>query len=218
MVYLFVGQDTASKDQRLRALREQFLASSSAHFNYERLHAADLSLKEFQEKLLCLPVDNPVRLIFLAGADAAKKDVKEFLFSYAAKPYRHVVLVIDTERIDRKDAVLSGLMSRVQLVRFREEKQADAFALARSIEAGRTAEALRVLRALMKAGEKAERIIGGLRYSWDRGSGSPETVRRIKLLLTADAAIKTGRLKPDLALETLIVSLAGRLGQPFHKA
>jgi DNA polymerase III delta subunit len=218
MVYLFVGQDTTSKDQRLKALREQFLSSRSAQFNYERLGAVDLSPKELQEKLLCLPVDNPVRLIVLARADAAKKEVKEFLFSYAAKPYPHVVLVIDAERIERKDTMLSGLMSRAQVVRFREDTQIDTFALGRSIESGKTAEALQALRVLLKAGEKPERIIGGLRYSWDRGFGSPETARRIKLLLTADAAIKTGRMKPDLALETLIVSLAGRLGKPFHQA
>lgn len=218
MVYLFIGQDTVSKDQRLKALREQFLTSGNAQFNYERLSAADLSLKEFQEKLLCLPVDNAVRLIVLAQADAAKKDLKEFLSSYAAKPYAHVVLVIDCQGIDRKDTALSGVARGAQVVRFRDESRVDTFALGRSIESGRIADALRELRVLLQGGEKPERIIGGLRYSWDRGASSPETIRRIKLLLTADAAIKTGRMKPDLALETLIVSLSAQLGKPLHKA
>lgn len=220
MVYLFLGQDPVSKDQHLKSLRTKFLPSSGTgtHFNYERLHAADVSLKEFQEKLLCLPVGNPVRLIELASADQAKKELKEFLVSYAGKPYRHVVLVIDSDQVDRKDPFLTALMRKAQVVKFKESKEADTFVLGRNIEWGKTAEALVTLRALLKAGERPERIIGGLRYAWDRGQATPETARRIKLLLTTDAAIKTGKMKPDLALEALVVSLSGRFGKALHQA
>lgn len=207
MVYLFVGQDPEAKDARLTALRQEHLGTANDQFNFERLLAPEISLHELQEKLLCLPVNNRRRLVYLAGVDTAKKEMKEFLSLYSAKPYAHVVLVAEARAVERKDTVLSGLARHARVERFKEYKQADTFTLARSIEAGNASGSLRTLRQLLESGEKPERILGGLRYSWERAQGTPQTVRRIKQLLLADAAIKTGRLKPELALERLVVSL-----------
>jgi DNA polymerase III delta subunit len=65
-----------------------------------------------------------------------------------------------------------------------------------------------VLNQLLKKGERPERILGGLRYSWENSIATPlETRRRLKALLNCDIDIKTGRLKADFALERLVVSL-----------
>jgi hypothetical protein len=156
-------------------------------------------------------VNSRRRVVYLAGVDAARKEMKDFLFSYAAKPYPHVVLVAEASVIERKDTALSGLARKVRVERFKEYKRVDTFALCRSIEAGNAGQSLRYLRQLLESGEKPERILGGLRYSWERAAGGPQTVRRIRQLLLADAAMKTGRLKPELALERMIVSLTQQI-------
>jgi DNA polymerase III delta subunit len=78
------------------------------------------------------------------------------------------------------------------------------------IESKRPDYALRTLSQLLKNGEKPERILGGLRYSFQRGPHTPLEIRKaIKLLLNCDITIKTGRLKPEFALERLVVKLCG---------
>jgi hypothetical protein len=59
------------------------------------------------------------------------------------------------------------------------------------------------------------RILGGLGYTWERDVMAPlEAKRRLKLLLNCDVEIKTGRLKPNFALEKLVISLCGA-AKPF---
>ena len=63
---------------------------------------------------------------------------------------------------------------------------------------------------LLEEGERPERILGGLRYAWERDAASPlETRRRLKALLTCDIEIKTGKIKPVFALERLVIKLCG---------
>jgi DNA polymerase III delta subunit len=65
-----------------------------------------------------------------------------------------------------------------------------------------------VLGQLLREGERPERILGGLRYSFEQGNLVPQQARkRLRLLLNCDIEIKTGRLKAGLALEKLILSL-----------
>ena len=90
----------------------------------------------------------------------------------------------------------------------------DTFALSRAIDLKKPAYALGVLSELLKNGEKPERIMGGLRYSWENSSTDALVVRkRLQILLSCDIDIKTGRLKPDFALEKLVLNLC-RLANP----
>ena len=54
-VYLFIGQDSLSKDIRLKKLKEEFLDPQTQYFNLDVLYARELNLKDLQERLLCLP-------------------------------------------------------------------------------------------------------------------------------------------------------------------
>jgi DNA polymerase III delta subunit len=102
------------------------------------------------------------------------------------------------------------------VILFKETVKPDTFVLSRSIESRRLDTALKLLDQLLKDGEKPERILGGLRYAWERGIANPvETKRRLKLLLGCDIDIKTGRLKPSFALEKLVVGLCAA-GKPAH--
>lgn len=216
MIYLFLGQDAFSKEAQLKALREKFLAKEVQDFNLDILYARELTLKELQKRLLCLPVKTPKRLIVIKESQDLKEEVRTFLLGYSRKPYPQVILILDMSRQDKRDEFANRISPYAKVFRFKEEPRIDSFTLSRSIELRKPDYALKVLSQLLKNGERPERILGGLRFAWERGVASPlETRRRLRLLLNCDRDIKTGRLSPAFALERLIIGLCC-LGGPLH--
>lgn len=211
MVYLFLGDASPAKEIQLKKIRKEFIAQESQDFNLDILFASDLSLKGLQEKLLLFPVRNPGRMILIKDAQNLKPEVKDFLLDYFRKPYKHIILVLDIEQADRRDVFVQQACRFARVLRFQESAKPDAFSLSRFISSRRPDYALKILNQLLKDGERPERILGGLRYTWERESASPlETKRRLKLLLACDVDIKTGKLKASFALEKLVISLCAR--------
>jgi DNA polymerase III delta subunit len=216
MVYLFIGQDSLSKDIKLKSLKQEFLPKELEQFNLDTLYAKELTLRVLQERVLSLPFKAKRRVIVIKEAQDLKEDTKEFILKYVKKPEAAVILVLDIDRYDRRDEFLNSIYKYAKVFRFSERVQPDAFTLNRQISLRRADYALRVLNQLLKDGERPERILGGLRYAWERDVRSPAEMRkRLRLLLKCDVDIKTGRLKPNFALERLVVSLCG-LSKPFH--
>jgi len=209
-VYLFIGQDSLSKDIQLKRIKEQFLAQKIEDFNLDILYAKELNLLELQERLLSLPLKAKKRIIVIKDAQRLKENIKEFILKYFQNPQPKILLVLDINRQDPKDEFIKNITRFSKTFRFRETPHLDAFTLTRSIRLKNMDYSLRLLNQLLKNGEKPERILGGLRYAWERDILNPlERKKRLKLLLHCDIDIKTGRLKPDFALETLVVRLCG---------
>ena len=216
MVYLFLGQDSLSKDTELRRIKEQYLAKNIEQFNLDTLYAKELDLKGLQEKFLLLPANSPKRIIVIKDAQLLKEDSREFILGYASKPQDKLILILDVGRCERRDDFINQLSRYAETIRFKEEPKIDAFSLSRAIDLKKPDQALRLLSQLLREGERPERILGGWRYAWERSVNYPlEAKRRLKLLLNCDIEIKTGRLKPGFALEKLVVSLCGA-GKPLH--
>lgn len=209
MIYLFLGQDSPSKEAQLKKIKEEFLAPKTAEFNLEILYAKELKLKSLQERLLCLPVNSPKRLIVIKEAQELSGELKEFLAKYALKPYKHLILVLDFSRQDKKDGLPGKISRYAKTLHFKENIPVDTFTLSRQVALGRADTALRILHQLLGQGEPAERILGGLRYAWERDNlSSPQMKKRLKLLMLCDIEIKTGKLKANFALEKLIIALS----------
>jgi DNA polymerase III delta subunit len=210
MIYLFIGSDNLAKDTQLKRLKDHVLSKGTEQFNLDTLYARELTLKALQEKLLSLPVKNPKRLVIIKNIEDLKDEVKEFLEKYVRSPYPQVVMALDLNRLDRTDSFIKNISRFVKPVRFKETVHPDTFALGRSIDLKRADSALRILSGLLKDGERPERILGGLRYAWEKNAAHPlEKRKRLKCLLICDIDIKTGKLKPLFALEKLVVSLCG---------
>lgn len=207
-VYLFLGEDSLSKDIKLKKIKEEFLKADTEYFNLDILYAKELELSCFQERLLSLPVKAKKRIILIKDSQHLKDDVRDFILRYIKKPHSEVILILDSHRFSPGDTFLRQAGPYAQICRFKESPRLDTFTLSRSIDFRKTSHALRVLNQLLRSGEKPERILGGLRYSWENSVSHPEETRKkLKLLLHCDLAIKTGRLRPDFALERLVVSL-----------
>lgn len=214
MIYLFLGQDSLSKDRQLKLLRQQLLTKETEQFNLDILYAKELQLKSLQEKLLCLPVKSPKRIVAIKNAQELKAEAREFLLKYAEAPAKHIVLVLDVSGFDKKDEFINKIARIAKVFRSKEEFRPDTFTLNRQIALKKPDVALRILNQLLQEGERPERILGGLRYAWEKDALLPlESRRRLRLLLNCDIEIKTGRLRPIFALEKLVVNLCG-LGKP----
>lgn len=205
--YLFIGQDSLSKDIKLKNLRQELLKQDIEQFNLDVLYGRELNLKGLQEKLLCLPVRAKKRIIVIRGAGELKAEIKEFILDYLKRPYPGVILVLDIDRQDPQDKFIDGILRHVQVYRFRETALPNTFMLGRQIDLRKPDYALRLLSGLLQNGEKPERILGGLRYSCERDARTLTKRKKLRLILNCDIDIKTGRLKAPFALEKLIVSL-----------
>ena len=209
-VYLLIGQDVLAKETQLKKIKQEFLPKELQDFNLDRLYAKEVTLRDIQERLLAIPLKSAKRIIIIKDAHSLDRESRDFLLAYSKKPHKQLVLVFDFEQYDYKDEFIKGISAHASVMRFKETVNPDAFVLNRQIELRKTDSALRILNQLLKNGEAPERILGGLRYAWEKQSiANFDAKRRLKLLLNCDIEIKTGRLKPAFALEKLVVSLCG---------
>ena len=216
-LYLFVGEDSNSKDTRIKKLLVGLLPPNSADFDSDNLSARELTLKGFQEKILMLPLKAKKRVVIIRQANLLKPQIKEFILKNIKTLSQGVVLIMDVDRFGRQSDSLVRIAKFAQVIQLGVRPALDTFTLSRQIEFRSVDQALRILNELLKKGERPERIMGGLRYSWERNSFSPIRIRkRLGLLLACDLQIKRGRLKADLALEKLVISLCA-LGEPPGK-
>ncbi|HPT38787.1 MAG TPA: hypothetical protein PL125_01110 [Candidatus Omnitrophota bacterium] len=210
MVYLLIGQDITAKEIQLKKIKQEFLPSQLQDFNLDTLYAKEIILKDIQERFLSLPLKSARRIIVIKEAHLLDQPCRDFLLAFAKKPQKQLVLVLDLDQYDYKDEFIKALSAQAHLLRFKETAKIDTFTLNRQIELKQAGPALRILDQLLKNGEPPERILGGLRYAWEKQDIQSVTARRkLKLLLGADLEIKTGRLKPAFALEKLVISLCG---------
>jgi len=208
MVYLFIGEDCPAKDIQLKRLKEDFLTTGTEEFNFDRLYAEDLALKDLQEKLFYLPLKSSKRIVVIKQAQNFKEDLKEFIIKFSKKPSQQIILVLDIDKPLKAAEFINPLYKYAKVFRFQETRLPDAFNLNRQILLKRPDYALRILNQLLKNGERPERILGGLRYTWEKDAAAPlEMRKKLRFLLACDIDIKTGRLKPHLALEKLVINL-----------
>ncbi|MFH1191203.1 MAG: hypothetical protein V1670_03295 [Candidatus Omnitrophota bacterium] len=209
-VYLLIGQDIAAKEIQLNKIKQEFLPPQLQDFNLDTLYAKEIDLKDIQERFLSLPLKSAKRIIVIKDAHFLDKGSRDFLLAFFKQPSKQLVLVLDFARYDYKDELIKSIGAQARLLRSKETVNPSTFDLNRQIELRKTDSALRLLNQLLKNGEVPERILGGLRYAWEKQDIQTLSARRkLKLLLRADLEIKTGRLKPAFALEKLIVGLCG---------
>lgn len=209
MVYLFIGDDQFSKDIKLDKIKEELFLKEFEPFNFDILYARELDLVKLQEALLRLPFKAKQRLILIKEAFSLKEPIKEYLLSYLKKNLKPpTLLILDIERLDKKDAFLNKIAYYSKVFRFKESLTPDTFHLSDEINNKRINTSLKILRGLLLSGTRPEKIMGGLRYCWENSYlSTAERKKRLNLLLNCDIEIKTGKAKPEFVLERLLIRL-----------
>ncbi|MFC1593862.1 hypothetical protein ACFL38_00870 [Candidatus Omnitrophota bacterium] len=209
MLYLFIGTDPASKKIKLAQLKKDLLGDAVT-FDYASFFGKDLSSDTLQEELQRLPTTAPKRLIVIRGAVQLSTTCKNILFAFSKKRQDDTVIVLDVEQFDHKNAFLKKISQGARIVSFKQQRALNAFNLAEAIERKNSREALRIYAYLLSIGEHSTRIIGGLIWYWKKikqRMPQAQFQQGLRVFVDADIALKTGKFKPELAVEMLIVKL-----------
>ncbi len=208
MIYLFLGDDDIDKQNKIRALKQKLFDSSVEQFNYEALDAKSLDISCLKESVSRFPVSCKKRLLVIRNISQLKESIREEFLFLIKNVQANLDIVLDAVKIGREDAFLNKVAMVAKSVGCQPRSSPDTFALADAIGRKEPEAALNILSDLFKRGEKPEKILGGLRYRLTRNAfNQKDRISKVGLLLDTDLKIKTGRLKPEFALEALIIRL-----------
>jgi len=210
MNYLFCGSDIQVKTDRLNKIKKSFLTPNLENFNFEVFYAKEIRDKSvFEEAFLRYPVKSKARVILIKEIDKLSSAIQDFLVDYLKKPYKHLVLILETEKsFNLKDALFSRLKGLVEVEKSYPVKSLNSFDLYHAIEARRPDKALEILARILEF-NKPPVILGGIAGYFKKSFARKDTKIKILLqaLLEADMKLKTSSIRPEFILERLIVRL-----------
>ncbi len=113
-VYYLHGEDDFLKDQAVRDIVEKAVDPATRDFNLELRRGAELDAETLDTLLATPPMMAERRVVVVRDVGALKKDARQMLDRYLARPAADTVLVLVTaagakadKRIDEADGVLS---------------------------------------------------------------------------------------------------------------
>ncbi len=214
MTYLLIGDDLPAKDSKIAELKKKFLLSAeSFHFDCETLYAKKLDSETLKKALVALPVVSSKRVVIIHECERLDNRNQEIVLKTLEESSESSVVVLDFYRADAKSVFIEKLKKAARPLYFEKEKPPDVFALGNAILAQKDSEALKILAQILAQGGFPAQILGFLVWKWRhaRNRVSPEIFKRgLEALQEADWNIKRSRLKPEHALELLVVRLSSK--------
>lgn len=211
MIYLLVGQDHSAKEQKISEIKAKVLPSrDSLSFDCQVLYGHRLDNDSLAQALGALPAVASGRLVVVHQAEELTADQKNLLVELHDKAQKKLTIVLEAEELDAKDMLLKKFGRKVNVGWFSPKLRHNVFDLMRAVSQGQKAEALKLLDELLKDGDYPLQVIGGMFWKWknDKRQVSSERFRKGLLAFKqADLDIKRSRLKPEHALEVLVVKL-----------
>lgn len=219
MLYLFIGEDEPAKQEKIHSLKSELLKKGFEDFNYEALDAKELTLPTLKEALSRLPVESPQRIMVIKDVFRLQDALKDYFTAQIEKLPKDLIIILEAAVIPKAESAFFNKISKYgKVIPFKTKEKINAFGLARAIERKDADSALNMLVDLFRNGEKPERILGALRYQFVKSDSSftaPDSLKlkekkeKVSLLLETDLNLKTGKVKPEFALEALVVKLCG---------
>ncbi len=210
MVYLFLGDDLARKDSQIFSLKKAFFKDPQAVvFDHESLDAVTLPVDVLKKSLITLPVLSAKRLVVVRNVHKLKAADIAVLSAFLKKPLGHVDLVLESAEVALKGE-LKGHAASCRTAVFSTASPGNAFDMARLMTAGKAKEALKMLNDLYDHGTHPLQVMGALVWHWGqegRALGAEKFERGLRALEEADLNIKRTRLKPEYAVEKVVVEL-----------
>lgn len=220
MLYLFTGEDEPAKQEKINSLKSELLKKGFEDFNYEAFYAQELNLPLLKEVLSRLPAESSQRIMVIKDAFRLQNELKDYFTAQIEKLPKDLTIILEAAVIPKEETAFFNKISKYgKVIPFKTKEKINAFGLVRAIERKDADSALNILLDLLRNGEKPERILGALRYGFVKSGSSfiaqdsvklKEKKEKVNLLLEADLNLKTGKVKPEFALETLVVKLCGR--------
>ena len=219
MLYFFIGEDEPAKQEKINSLKNESLKKGFEDFNCESFYAKELTLPLFKEALSRLPLESPKRIMVIKDVFKLKDELKDYFTAQIEKLPEDLIIILEAAIIPKAESAFFNKISRYgKVIPFKAKEKIDAFGLARAIERKDASSALNLLVDLFRNGEKPEMILGALRHRFvksDSFSSATDNLKlkekkeKVGLLMEADLNLKTGKVKPEFALEVLVVKLCG---------
>ncbi len=213
MIYFLIGEDTAKKDEQIAPIKKAILTSAEAfQFDYEVLHAHKLDPRDLRKSLLALPAVAKERLVIVRDGRKLSAPSQTVLSDFILTKPAHMTLIVDFDELDLSGAFARSVQSLVKVMTVASAPKTNVFDLTKAIERNKDAEALKILSNVLSEGAFPLQVMGVLVWFWGKSKdvmSKDRFERGLTALLEADLSIKRSRLKPEYALELLVVKLAG---------
>jgi len=212
MHYLFLGDDSVSKEQRILAFRKKFFPSLDAvRFDCDTFSASKVSAEELKKSLLALPAMGPSRLVIVREIEKLKAEQQRILKEFFESGEGHTTVVLEGD-CGLKDKFVQAIRSFVTVEEALAAKETvNVFDVTRLMASFRQAEMMTALHQVLDTGAHPLQIMGGLTWFWGNKARSRVSRQRFEkgllFLQEADLNIKRSKLPPDYALELLVTKL-----------
>jgi DNA polymerase III delta subunit len=208
MIYLFLGEPSPSKEQAITRLKNKLMPDPQARiFDYDALDGMEVGSAGLKQSLMALPALGPRRLVMIRNANKLKDNQQDLLAEFGADNPK-VDVVLDWNSLAAK-RFITRCGGRIRIEQSESGEKQNVFKMADLIPR-RPDEALKILNGLYEDGESPLNILGGLVWYWGkhRSRFPGENYKKGLLhLQEADLRIKRSRVKPEQAVEMLVVKL-----------
>ena len=216
MSYLLLGNDRATKDQKIAEFKKKYLSQKDAlHFDYQLFWGNKLDPKELKKSLVSLPVISSQRLIIIRQCEKLNDACFEIVTEFLQQKESKTILILDTDEAEVKKIWTSAWKPFVKTGVFALKSGPNVFDVTNAMAAGKSAQALDILNYLLKEDVHPLQIMGGIVWFWGRQKMKlhPQRFKEgLKKLQQTDENIKRSRLQPEHAVEKLVVELTGLMG------
>ena len=215
MIFLFLGNNPPAKTKEINDIKAKYLsAKDAAHFDFELLYADKLEADELKKALLALPAVSKKRVVVVKAIEKLKEPHQKIIAGFLAEKDAPVVLILDSDQTQIKGAFINDVRRIAKTTVYQDEARQNVFDMTRAMERRQPVEALKILSDILDEGDQPVQIMGALVWFWGRKRSDvplKRFQRGLECLQEADLNIKRSRLRPQFALEKLVVSLAGLL-------
>lgn len=211
MTYLLLGSDGPAKDLQIAEIKKKVVDVDTFQFDCEVLHANKLDPADLKKALLALPALAKKRLVVIRTIEKFNQQNKDIILTFLKQDQPHVDVILDSNEAELSNAFLKDVAQFAKVIQFKKEIPANVFDMTNAIAAQKTTQALKILGDLLAADIHPLQIMGGLVWFWGK---SKNRVRNenfhqgLRVLQDTDLNIKRSRLKPEHALEVLVVKLS----------
>ena len=215
MIYLLAGEDLQAKDQKISEIkRKLFSSADNASFDFELLHAPQLDSDSLKKALMALPAISPKRLVVIRSLQKLNAHNKEIVLQFIQSKQETTDLILDTEENNVTEGFLGKIAVYAKVTAFGSQVQENVFDMTRVMSSKNSTQALMILSGLLNHGNHPLQILGGLVWFWGKQKSrlaADRFQKGLRAIQEADLNIKRSRLKPEYAVEVLVVKLCSLL-------
>jgi len=216
MTYLFLGPQNEQKEKNISDIKKEWLSTpDSLKFDYAVLHGHKCDPKILKKTLLELPGISQKRVVLLRDFHKLSAYNKGLIEAFLSSSFDHCVLILESSQAGEKDSFVKKVKPYATVVAPAETPKLNVFDITNCMSRKQYAQSLKVLSQLIEEGQHPLQIMGGLVWFWGRTKNRLSQARYekgLKCLQEADLDIKRSRLKPDYAMERLVVRLCAIIG------